>query len=82
MGGTATVTTDSLSVGPYTITAIYGGDANHLPLAGTDTHTVLGKAATTTTVTSSPDPSTVGQQVNFTATVATGPQGWARPPAQ
>ncbi|MFE9771725.1 beta strand repeat-containing protein [Streptomyces sp. NPDC005931] len=70
VNGTATVTVNLLSVGPHAITAIYGGDATYLPSFGTDRHTVQSKALTTTTVTSSPDPSVVGQPVTFTATVA------------
>ncbi|WP_330347892.1 Ig-like domain repeat protein [Streptomyces sp. NBC_00582] len=70
VGGTATVSTNTLSVGSHTITAVYGGSANYLASSGTDTHTVQGLGSTTTTVTSSPDPSVVGQPVTFTATVA------------
>ncbi|WP_190146294.1 Ig-like domain-containing protein, partial [Streptomyces glebosus] len=68
-GGTASVSTSALAAGTHTVTAIYSGDANFNSSVGTDTHTV-GQASTTTTVTSSPDPSVVGQSVTFTATVA------------
>ncbi|MEU9499694.1 Ig-like domain repeat protein [Streptomyces sp. NPDC048196] len=69
-GGTATVTHTytTTSGSPYTVTATYGGSTDFAPSSGTDTHTV-GQAATATTVTSSPDPSAVGQPVTFTATV-------------
>ncbi|MFF3818320.1 beta strand repeat-containing protein, partial [Streptomyces bluensis] len=79
VGGTATVTTNTLSVGTHTITAVYNGDANFQVSTGTDTQTVQGKAATTTTVTSSPDPSVTGQSVSFTATVAPVPPAVGTP---
>ncbi|WP_220377868.1 beta strand repeat-containing protein, partial [Streptomyces inhibens] len=68
-GGTASVTTSALTVGTHTVTATYSGDANFTGSSGTDTQTVV-QALTTTSVTSSPDPSVVGQTVSFTATVA------------
>ncbi|MFE2188881.1 Ig-like domain repeat protein, partial [Streptomyces sp. NPDC059455] len=80
--GTATATA-SLSAGvatvvhsyttavgsPYTVTATYSGDVNFSSSAGTDPQTVA-PASTTTTVSSAPDPSVVGQPVALTATVA------------
>jgi hypothetical protein len=54
---------------PYTVTAVYGGDADFITSQGGDTRTV-GPAATTVEVTSAPDPSVVGQEVAFTAAVA------------
>ncbi|REK90530.1 Ig-like domain repeat protein, partial [Streptomyces inhibens] len=68
-GGTASVTTSALGTGSHTVTATYGGDANFTGSSGTDTQTV-NQASTTTSVTSSPDPSVVGEPVTFTATVA------------
>ncbi|MGX1855328.1 beta strand repeat-containing protein [Streptomyces sp. NPDC055299] len=53
---------------PYTVTATYNGDANYTSSSGTDTQTV-NKAATTTTVVSTPNPSTTGDRVTVTATV-------------
>ncbi|MFI1538649.1 Ig-like domain-containing protein, partial [Streptomyces anandii] len=70
VGGTATVSTNTLSVGSHTIVATYGGDTSYISSSATDTHTVQSKGATTTSVSSSPDPSVVGQPVTFTATVA------------
>ncbi|WP_411136645.1 Ig-like domain repeat protein [Streptomyces sp. C10] len=69
-GGRATVshTYTSTTGSPHTVTATYGGNADFAPSSGADTQTV-NAAGTTTTVTSSPDPSVVGQQVTFTATV-------------
>ncbi|MFD5393521.1 beta strand repeat-containing protein, partial [Streptomyces sp. NPDC127097] len=53
---------------PYTVTARYSGDANFSSSAGTDSQTV-DPASTLTTVAAAPDPSVVGQPVDFTATV-------------
>ncbi|MFG2533013.1 Ig-like domain repeat protein [Streptomyces sp. NPDC048516] len=70
-GGTATVTHTyaGTSGSPYTATAAYNGDTNYATSSGTDTQTV-NRAATTTAVTSAPDPSVAGQSVTLTATVA------------
>jgi cyclophilin family peptidyl-prolyl cis-trans isomerase len=68
--GQATFTTTSpLAVGVHNVNATYGGDAT---FAGSDdalTQNVTA-ADTTTTVTSSANPSPVGEEVTFTATVA------------
>ena len=70
-GGNATLTINTLTtVGPHTITATYNGFGPFLPSTGTVTHNVTGTTTTTTTaITSAPNPSTIGQQVTFTATV-------------
>ncbi|MFG2196601.1 Ig-like domain repeat protein, partial [Streptomyces sp. NPDC048639] len=72
VGGQASVSTSALGVGSHTVTATYGGDASFAPSTGNDTQTVQAQpvTATTTAVTSSPDPSVVGQAVTFAATVA------------
>ncbi|QKV91330.1 Ig-like domain repeat protein [Streptomyces sp. NA02950] len=69
--GTATAThVYTAAVGsPYTVTAVYGGDADFAGSAGVDSQTV-NLAATTTTLTSAPDPSVTGEPVTFTAAVA------------
>ncbi|WP_413809999.1 Ig-like domain-containing protein [Streptomyces sp. OE57] len=67
-GGTVSVTASGLSVGAHIVTATYNGDANFTPSTGT-TAVVVIQASTTTSVTSAPDPSTLGQPVTFTATV-------------
>ncbi|MBI0295058.1 Ig-like domain repeat protein [Streptomyces sp. PRKS01-29] len=54
---------------PYTVTATYNGDTNYTASTGTDVHTV-NRAATTTAVSSTPDPSVTGQTVTLTATVS------------
>ncbi|GGY49717.1 Ig-like domain repeat protein [Streptomyces djakartensis] len=56
----------------YTITAHYSGDTDYASSTDVHTHRVLSDVlATTTTVTSAPDPSTAWQSVTFTATVTT-----------
>ena len=67
-GGTAAYTTASLAAKTHYIKAEYQGDATFKPSSGTVKQVVL-KYATTTTLTSSPNPSTYGQPVTFTATV-------------
>jgi hypothetical protein len=67
--GTATYTTGTLPAGTHTITASYSGDAIFLPATGSATQTV-NKTATTTAVVSSLNPSIVGQDVAFVATVS------------
>ncbi|MFE9060091.1 Ig-like domain repeat protein [Streptomyces violaceusniger] len=78
--GAATVTHAyaAPSGSPYSITAVYNGDSVFHPSTGTGSHTVA-QAATTTTVTSSPDPSVFGQPVTLTATVAAVPPGTGTP---
>ena len=77
-GGQAAVTTSTLAVGPHTITAEYRGDVNSQPSSDTLIQTV-NKAATTTTLTSAPNPSTFGQPTTLTATVTVNPPGAGTP---
>src|SRR5207302_5303714 len=68
--GTATLTLSTLATGPHSLTAVYGGDANDAAsTSGAVTQTV-NAAATSTGLTSSPNPSTFGQSVALTATVS------------
>jgi Bacterial Ig-like domain (group 3) len=60
--------TATLAIGSHTIQASYGGDTNFGASSATLIQ-VVGKAATTTALTSSPNPSRPGQSVTFTATV-------------
>jgi hypothetical protein len=69
-GGTATFSTSALPVGTKAIKAIYGGDAIFISSTSAALSQVIGKEASTTTLTSSPNPSTFGQSVTFTAVVA------------
>ncbi len=69
----ATFSTSTLPAGTYSITALYSGDSN---FSGSTSNLVTqvvnaaAKASTTIVVTSSANPSTTGQPVTFTATVA------------
>ncbi|MFE2750353.1 Ig-like domain-containing protein, partial [Streptomyces scopuliridis] len=59
-GGVATFTTSALSVGSHLLTAVYSGDTSFMgSTSPVDTQTVT-KAATTTALTSAPDPSVFG----------------------
>src|SRR6201988_286804 len=71
-GGIATFTTSALAVGNHTVTTSYGGSANFNGSTGslTGNPQVVTKTDTTTTVTSSQNPSALGQSVTFTATVS------------
>jgi hypothetical protein len=71
-GGSASLQTSSLSAGSHPIKAVYSGDSTYASsTSNTVTQTVNNPApaATTTTVTGSPNPSTFGQSVTFTAHV-------------
>ncbi|MEU3183356.1 Ig-like domain-containing protein, partial [Streptomyces sp. NPDC006923] len=80
VGGVATLTTSSLSVGVHNLTAVYSGDVTFGgSTSPVDTQTVLGAGTTTTTLTSAPDPSVFGQAVTLTATVAPVPPAVGTP---
>ena len=67
----ATLSTSTLSAGTHTVEAVYSGSTNFQgstgTLAGDQT---VNPRATTTSVSSSLNPSTFGESVTFTATVA------------
>jgi len=71
-GGTATYATASLSVGSHTVKASYNGDGNYNGSSGTVNQVINqpGKASTTTSLASSPNPSVAGQSVTLTASVS------------
>ncbi len=75
--GVATYATSTLSVGAaHTITATYGGDANDAAsLPSTALSQVVNADPTNTTISSSANPSVIGQPVTFTATVAAAAPG-------
>jgi uncharacterized repeat protein (TIGR01451 family) len=68
--GTATFTTSTLTAGAHSITAVYSGDSNFSGSSSPTLTQTVSPAATTTTLSSSANPSTVGQSVTFTATVS------------
>jgi X-X-X-Leu-X-X-Gly heptad repeat protein len=74
--GSATYTTKAtqLAAGPASITAVYSGDATHAPSTSPAFLQTVNKAASTTALTSAPNPSSVNQTVTLTATV-TAPSG-------
>jgi large repetitive protein len=78
--GLESFTTSSLPAGNQLITATYSGDAN---FAGSTANplpiTVNQAASTTTTLSSSVNPSVVGQEVTVTATVAVNAPGTGTP---
>lgn len=69
-GGVAIFSTSGLSSGKYTIGANYSGDQNHSNGGGSILNFTVSKAPTTIVITSSPNPSAVGQVVAFTAVVS------------
>ncbi len=69
-GGTARISTSTLSIGSHSITAVYGGDTNFTgSTSGALTQTVAPYRSTTALVSSS-SPSKLNSGVTFTATVA------------
>lgn len=68
--GTATFSTSTLGVGSKSVTAVYGGDANFAASTSEAVVQVVAKAESTTSLSSSLNPSTFGQSVTLTATVA------------
>jgi len=70
VNGVATLTISSLAAGADTIWAYYPGDANFAYSWSSGLAQTVNKAATTTTLTSSVNPSTHGTSVTFTATLS------------
>jgi len=72
-GAVATLTTSALAQGTHPITAVYSGNAGNTASTSPSVSQVVNAAAagaTTTTLASSVNPSTIGQSVTFTATVS------------
>jgi hypothetical protein len=67
--GVATFTISTLAVGTHPIRAVYSGGGNFAGSTSNIVNHEVGGAATTTVVTSDPNPSVFGQTVTFTATV-------------
>jgi len=66
--GVATCSTTYMNVGSATIAAAYSGDANDVASTASTLNQTVAMAGTTTTVTSSPNPSTFGQAVTIIIT--------------
>ncbi len=69
VNGVATLTTSTLALGAYTITASYSGSADFSTSTSSGTSLVVVAESTTTALTSSLNPSNYGELVTFTATV-------------
>src|SRR5207249_548682 len=67
--GQATFTTATLSGGSHSMTAVYNGDIDYNSSTSSALTQTVNKAASTTTVGSSPNPAVFGQAILFTATV-------------
>jgi len=79
--GHATFTTSALTADKHFITASYSGDAN-FSAGNSAVIQFVHASASNTTLASSPNPSTTGQSVAFTATVAATPPGTGTPTGQ
>jgi hypothetical protein len=69
-GGVASLTLSSLSPGAHSLTAAYLGEADYAASTSPAVSEGVGLIPTTTAVTSAPTPSSFGQPVTLTATVA------------
>ena len=67
--GVATLTRSNLNADPYPLTAVYAGDASNLGSTSALLNQVVTETTSAVTLTSSPNPSTPGQAVTFTATI-------------
>lgn len=74
-GNTAAFTTPALVAGPHSVTATYEGDGNFLSSSSAAITQTVDKAATTTSLASSPNPSRLNGAVTITATVTPGATG-------
>ena len=80
VGGTATCTVSSLSVGSHPITAVYNGDTNFTGSTSGTVTQVVNKANTTATITNdTPDPSVVGQAYTVTVSLTVNSPGAGTP---
>ena len=80
--GRATRTVASLTVGSHSLSVVYGGDYSFSSSTSNTLPQVIVPATplpTTTNVTSSPNPSALGQTVTFTATVSAASAGGLAP---
>jgi hypothetical protein len=68
--GVATLAISTLAAGSHSLTALYGGDATHGTSVSNTVTQVVNTAASSIILTSSANPSAVGQGVAFTAIVA------------
>jgi hypothetical protein len=69
-GGVAPLSTSSLLVGQYSISAAYGGDVTYAASSSSAFTQKVNTAATTTALASSANPARIKRSVNYTATVS------------
>jgi hypothetical protein len=67
--GSATLSLSTLTVGSHSLTAMYSGDSTFVPGTSATLTQVVNQQATNTALTSSVNPSVLGQSVTFTANV-------------
>jgi hypothetical protein len=77
--GVATLTKSDLNADSFPLVATYKGDANNLGSTSAVVNQVVEQTTSTATLTSSPNPSAIGESVTFTATI-TSPTVKARGP--
>jgi len=68
-GGIATITRSDLNADPYPLVAVYRGDANNLASTSVILNQTVIQTTSRTGLTSSSNPSTLGEPVTFTANV-------------
>jgi hypothetical protein len=68
-GGSAAMSVSTLSVGTHSLTAVYSGDANDAASTSAVLTQTITKGASSVALTSSANPSTVGQSVTLSAAV-------------
>lgn len=69
-GAAVSMSTSNLAVGTHTMTAVYSGDSNFNGSTSIAVVVVVTQVTPTISLASTPNPSTFGQSVTFTATVA------------
>ena len=79
VSGKAVFSTSALTVGAHSITADYAGSVDYNTSVSSVLTQTVNKAATATTMTSSPNPSTLGQTVTFKVTVTAVAPGGGTP---
>jgi hypothetical protein len=68
--GLATLTRSYLNADPYPLTAVYHGDANNFGSTSAVLNQLVQQTTSAATISSSPNPSTHGQAVTFTAKIS------------
>jgi membrane-bound inhibitor of C-type lysozyme len=68
--GSASLTTSTLTVGSHSLTAVYSGGGNFLASTSAVVSHTVNRGSTSTSLTSNPNPSNLGQTVTLNATVS------------